>query len=229
MLLGAPVAALRSWEAEAGPVADLTAVMGRLARVEQVADGITGQLIADAAKTGRIVTFRTDAAAAGAGAAMGVAALHRICAGRAWEEHREAQLVFHELGERTGDRGVDRRAELMVRLTLLALTRADITERLGVERRRVTGWIRGDMPIPPGVFEDLDALENAADCHTESLEEAATTGRVDVAATVQDLVATYAGAQEVPLSTHWAAAGVLLADDDRLRARWITPPAQGDR
>jgi DNA-binding transcriptional regulator YiaG len=228
-LLRTPVAALRAWEADAGPIAKLTAVMGRLASVEQLADRITTTLIADAAKTGRIVTFRTDIAATGAGAAMGVAALHRICAGRAREEHRDAQLVFHELDEGPAGQGSDRRAELMVRITVLALTRADITERLGVQRRRIQQWIRGDAAIPAGVFEDLDVLEHAADRHTERLEEAAAaTGRVDVAATAADLLATYPGTEQVPLSTHWAAAGVLLADEDRLRALWITAPAHGE-
>lgn len=224
-VLQVPVAALRAWEAGVDPVVDLTAVIGRLAGVEQVADRITGELSAEAVKTGRIVTFRTDVAAAGSGAALGVAALHRICAGRAWEEVKQAQLIFHELDERADDADADRRAELMVRITMLALTRADIKAHLGVERRRLMSWIRGDAEIPSGVFDDLEILENVADSHTEMLEAGAgVTGRIDVAATVDDLATTYPGAAQVPLSTHWAAAGVLLADDHRLRARWIGSP-----
>lgn len=227
-VLRVSVAALRGWEAGAGAITDLTAVMDRLAVIEQVADRITGQLIADATTTRRIVTFRTDIAAAGAGAPTGVAALHRICAGRAWEEDRTARLVFHELDERSEGVDVDRRAELLVRITMLALTRADVKEQLGVERRRMMSWVRGDASIPPGVFDDLEALENAADSHTAALEAAAAaSGRLDVAATVAELASTYPGiGPHVPLSTHWAAAGVLLADDDVLRARWISAPAR---
>lgn len=228
--LKVPVAALRAWEAGAIPAADAPAIMGRLVSLEQVADQITGQLVARAAETGRIVTFRTDIAATGAGAATGVAAMHRICAGRAWEENRDAQLTFHQLDEPDEDQGDDRRAELMVRITMLALTRADIKERIGVDRRRLASWIRGDAPIPPGVFDDIDLLERAADDHTEILDEiAGANGIVAVAATTADLSSTYPSAQPVPLSTHWAAAGVLLADNDRLRAQWISPPVREDR
>lgn len=228
--LKVPVAALRIWEAGGVPAADGAAIMGRLVSLEQAADQITGQLAARAAETGRIVTFRTDIAAMGAGAATGVSAMHRICAGRAWEENRDAQLTFHELDERVEDQGDDRRAELMVRITMLALTRADIKERIGVDRRRLASWIRGDATIPPGVFDDIDLLERAADGHTEILEETAgATAIIAVAATAADLSATYPAAEPVPLSTHWAAAGVLLADNDRLRAQWISPPVREDR
>ncbi|MDD4866837.1 MAG: hypothetical protein PHQ28_06885 [Mycobacterium sp.] len=226
IVLAIPVAVLRTWEAAAGPVAGLTVVIPRLATLERLADRITEQLAGAAADTGRIVTFRTDAAASSAGVAQGIAALHRICAGRAWEKHPDARLVFHDLDERE-EPASRRRAELMVRITMLGLTRADIKEWLGVERRRLTSWIRGDAAIPRGVFADLDGLEAAADAHTASLEEAsaAAGGVVGVAADVGDLEAAYPAVDAVPLSTHWAAAGVLLADDEALRARWISPPS----
>ena len=140
---------LRAWEVGNGPVPDLTVVIGRLTRLERIADQITEHLSAAALDTGRIVTFRTDDAASSAQGAQGISALHRICAGRAWEDQPDAQLVFHELDERDEPTAGDRRAELMVRVTMLGLNRADIKEQLGVERRRFTSWIRGDAPIPP--------------------------------------------------------------------------------
>jgi hypothetical protein len=110
VLLGAPVGALRAWEADTGPVPELTAVLARMADVERVADRITGELVEEARRSGRIVTFRTDAGAMQAGAAMGVAVLHRICAGRAWEERNDAQLVFAD-ARPVDSGGPDRRAE----------------------------------------------------------------------------------------------------------------------
>jgi len=222
--LAVPVPALRAWEAGAGPIPDLTAVISRLTRLERLADQITEQLGAASRDTGRIETFRTDDAAAAAHAAHGISALHRICAGRAWEDQPDATLVFHDLDERDEPTAGDRRAELMVRVTMLGLTRADIKEQLGVDRRRFTSWIRGDSAIPPGVFDDLDKMDDAADTHTELLEEAATAAAsaIGVATTVEELAATYPVIDQVPLSTHWAAAGVLLADNDALRAHWIS-------
>jgi hypothetical protein len=227
-VLSIPVGLLRAWEADVGPAADLTAVMGRLTRMERFADEITEQLVTEAARTGRIVTFRTDEAATSAGAVHGLAVLHRICAGRAWEEQPEATLQFHELDERDEPVAGDRRAELMVRITMLGLTRADIKEHLGVERRRLTSWIRGDAAIPPGVFKDLDELEAAADLHTEALEDAATTagGVIGVAGNPEELSEVYPAEHQVPLSTHWAAAGVVLADDAARRAHWISAPGR---
>lgn len=226
--LAVPVAALRAWEAGNGPTPDLTAVIDRLTRLERLADRITEQLSAAARDTGRIVTFRTDDAAAAGHAAHGISALHRICAGRAWEDQPDATLVFHELDEREEPASGDRRAELMVRVTMLGLTRADIKEQLGVDRRRFTSWIRGDAAIPPGVFDDLDEIDDAADTHTELLEEATTAaaGAIGVATTVDELAAAYPARDQVPLSTHWAAAGVLLADNDALCAHWISQPAR---
>lgn len=226
--LDVPVPALRAWEAGNGPIPDLTAVIGRLTRLERLADQITEQLSAAARDTGRIVTFRTDDAAADAHAAQGISALHRICAGRAWEDQPDATLVFDELDERDDPVAGDRRAELMVRVTMLGMTRADIKEQLGVDRRRFASWIRGDAAIPPGVFDDLDEIDDAADTHTELLEEATTAAAdaIGVATTVEELAATYPARDQVLLSTHWAAAGVLLAANDALRAHWISQPAR---
>jgi hypothetical protein len=226
--LAVPVPMLRAWEAGHGPIADLTEVIGRLTRLERLADQITEHLGAAARDTGRIETFRTDDAAAAARAAQGIAALHRICAGRAWEDQPDAQLVFHDLDERDESTASDRRAELMVRVTMLGLTRADIKEQLGVDRRRFTSWIRGDATIPAGVFDDLEELEQTADKHTEMLEEnvTAAAAAIGVATTVEELAATYPASNQVPLSTHWAAAGVLLADNAALRAHWISSPAR---
>ncbi|QNI09780.1 MULTISPECIES: hypothetical protein [Mycobacterium] len=221
MLLNAPVAALRAWEATAVPQRELSAVIDRLSRVERTADHITTHLSAEATRTGRITTFRTDTGAAAAGAPTGVAVLHRICAGRAWESHRDATLVLGDVTQ-PAVAEPDRRAELMIRLTMLALTRNDIEQRLGLGHRRIQQWIRGDSLIPDGIFTDLDTLEQAADKHTETLEETtADTGCLQVAATVTDLLAAYPATQNVALSTHWAAAGVLLSDDNQLRAHWI--------
>lgn len=253
-LFGYSVRIIDYWEHDLLIGDELDEAMIRMSRLERDANRITKGLVENSRETGVITTYRTDDDAAAAGATISVSGLrqdvlnpeyapdialhvadarfHRVCAGRALSRNPDAELVAVGLPE-SDLVSIAQRSRVLVQLSMLGLSTTSIESAIGLPQRVLQNWLAASAKdgrlrgtLHADQFQRIDEITEARSAHIDVLEarpERTEEGVLPVAATAEDLQIIDPGTI-LPLETHRAVVGELLAGDFDLRGRWVSPP-----
>lgn len=212
-LLEVDAGTVAAWEELRGPIAEDAAQ--RLAEMTVAAAAEAVRLIEQASAGEQIVTFGHDAdVLAATGGRLGLASVHRVCAGRAALAVPGAEVVIR-------DSDGDRDGRMLCVTAACGMGLGQVQKWFDVKRRMAQNWLGGLRPVPPGVIEELRQITAEVGEHIDELAATIDADSDDpvlwVCATDEQMEDQWPERAQLPLSTHQVCAARAAAAVDGAR------------